>query len=72
MSYNTPFENIGTSKVWDHKEGDNYLVTGVDRNGKKFRFVYDNWPQARGINLWKGYKWLVRNGARYLINRVSN
>jgi hypothetical protein len=72
MAYNTPFENIGTSKVWDHKEGDEYIVTGKDRNGKRFRLVFDNWIAAQSINLWSGHRWLLRNGIRYLISKVSN
>lgn len=66
----TPFEFVGKSKFWNHKEGDKYLVTGVDRSGKRFRLCYTNWVMAQGINLWTGCRWLIRDGKRYLINRV--
>jgi hypothetical protein len=70
MTSNTPFEYAGKTKIWDHKEGDKYLVTGTDRNGKRFRLCYNDWVMARSINLWSGRRWLLRNGKRYLINKV--
>jgi hypothetical protein len=70
MTNNTPFEQTGSTKVWTHQEGDKYLVTGKDRFNKRFRLVYDRWVMAQGINLWSGRRWLVRDGKRYLINKV--
>jgi hypothetical protein len=70
MTKDTPFEFVGKSKFWDQKEGYKYLVTGVDRNGKRFRLCYTNWVMAQGINLWSGRRWLVRDGKRYLINKI--
>jgi len=72
MTKDTPFENIGTSRVWDHIEGDKYLVTGKDRNGKRFRLCYSSWVMASHVNLWSGRRWLLRAGKRYLINKVGN
>ena len=66
----SPFEYAGKTKVWDHKEGDKYLVTGTDRSGKRFRLCYSSWIMAQGINLWSGSKWIVRNNKRHLISRV--
>lgn len=59
-------------KCWTHVQGDKYLITGVDVNGKRFRSVYDNWAFARGINLYRGSRWLLRGGKRFLITRVFN
>jgi len=72
MTKEKPFELVGTTKIWDHKEGDQYIVTGKDRSGRRFRLFYKNWIMADGINLWSGSKWLVRDGKRYLIKKVRN
>ncbi|QDK02071.1 hypothetical protein SEA_GIBBLES_114 [Gordonia phage Gibbles] len=59
------------TKTWKNKEGDTYLVTGVDVNGKRFKpIVCNTWFHASCINLYRGSRWLVRDGKRYLINRV--
>lgn len=58
--------------TWTHQPGDQYVVTGTLTTGQRFRQQYDNWFWARGINLCKGSKWLLRDGKRYLISRVSN
>jgi hypothetical protein len=57
---------------WTPMTGDSYLVTGVDIEGRRFRMTCQTWSHARCINLWCGSKWLVRNGRRHLILRVSN
>lgn len=58
---------------WEHRPGDLYLVTGVPyQGGKRFRRSFGNWRHAEGINLWRGSKWLIRDGKRYLICRVRN
>ena len=59
---------VGTE--WTMQDGDRYLVTGVDRSGKRFGFVYSDWFTARCINLWHGSRWLLRDGKRYLLSRV--
>jgi len=54
------------------KNGVTYEVTGVDRNGKRFKICTDNHIHALGINLWKGTKWLVLpNGKRKILFRES-
>ncbi len=57
---------------WMQERGDKYVVTGTDRHGKRFRITTNNWPHAKGINLWRGTKWLVREGKRHMITRVFN
>jgi len=57
---------------WVVMQGDKYLVTGVDRNGRRFRLCFDSWRQAVGINVWRGTKWLVRGGKRYRIASFYN
>lgn len=53
-------------------EGDTFLVTGVDRNGKRFSRSFKHMTFIYGINLWRGSRWLVRDGKRKLISRVYN
>jgi hypothetical protein len=59
-------------KEWEHKAGDSYVVTGRYPDGRRFRAIIANWCHVAGINLWRGHKWLVRDGKRYLIQSVVN
>lgn len=59
-------------KQWRHQDGDYYLVTGVCTDGKRFTIQRSTWFTASCINLYRGSKWLVRGGKRYLIERVWN
>jgi hypothetical protein len=67
-----PFYEHEGQKSWTHIQGDQYVATGIDRNGKRFRRVSSNWMYISGINTWKGSKWLVRGGKRFLIQRIEN
>lgn len=58
--------------TWIHRPGDRYVVTGVDRNGRRFRQTYGSWLHAYSINLYRGSRWLERPGHRKLISRISN
>lgn len=49
-----------------------YKITGVTRNGKRFRIITDNSTYARGINLWRGTKWELRDGHWRVLVRVWN
>ena len=57
---------------WNHLPDDTYMATGTDRNGKRFKITSNNYDYIRGLNLWKGTKWLVRNGKRHRICTVAN
>lgn len=57
---------------WDSMQGDCYLATGVTRDGKRFRTSSADYRFIRCINLWRGTKWLVRNGKRYKLQSVYN
>lgn len=57
---------------WTHLPGDKYLVTGVTRHGSRVHLTFDSWFWARGINVWHGSRWLVRDGKRKLIQRIIN
>lgn len=57
---------------WNHLPTDQYMATGVDRNNKRVKIVSDNYDYIRGLNLWRGTKWLVRNGKRHRIETVFN
>lgn len=58
--------------AWLSMPGDTYLVVGRTVNGRRFRQVHSSWWWARGINLYNGRKYLVRDGKRYLIASVRN
>jgi len=64
--------NSDATVTWTHQPGDSYIVTGVTRAGKRFRFTTDRWPLASAINAWRGTYWLSRNGRRYRIATVYN
>lgn len=69
----SPFiHNPDSTVTWTHEPGDSYVVTGVDRAGKRFRFTTDRWPIASSINAWRGTYWLVRAGRRYRIQSRHN
>lgn len=60
-------------KHWQHQDGDSYVITGVDKNNRRIKpIVLPTWFFADGYNLWRGSKWLVRDGKRYLIQRIRN
>ena len=57
---------------WNHLPTDKYMATGIDRNNKRFKITSDSYDYIRGINIWRGTKWLLRNGKRYRIQSVTN
>lgn len=58
---------------WLPKEGDSYLVTAIDKYGKRLPSVKcATWAYANMLNVWKGRKYLVRDGKKYLIQEVNN
>lgn len=58
--------------AWTHQRGDQYVVTGVDVRGRRFKQTYGNWWQAEAINIWRGTRWLVRQGRRLRLQTVRN
>jgi hypothetical protein len=68
----SPIIKDGPQKGWTHLDGDQYAVTGIDREGKKFSLLYPDWQTAQSINVWRGTKWLIRDGKRYVIQRIYN
>ena len=69
---NGPIHKQDGKASWKELKGDKYMVTGVDRNGKRFRITTDTWQHARMINVYRGSKWLLRGNRRYLIQSVNN
>lgn len=50
-----------------------YLITGIDRQGRRFNLHTSNRRHALGINLYRGSVWSVdQYGARTLLKRVTN
>ena len=68
----SPFVFKDGTVNWTHEPGDFYLVTGVTPAGGRFKRQTEVWAVAKGINLWRGSRWLVRHGKKYLIQRVTN
>jgi hypothetical protein len=56
-------------RSWETKHGDSYVVTGIDRNHRRFVRHCRSWFEAENIVLWTGSKWLLREGKRYLLAR---
>ena len=69
----SPIEFHEDQAYWNHKEGDLYVCTGVNTRGKRMKPIYTNdWFHASCINLYRGNKWLLRDGKRYRIVSVYN
>lgn len=50
-----------------------FIITGVDKNNKRFRKESNSYEYACMINLWNGSVWaLLDDGKRRLIKRVTN
>jgi len=48
-----------------------YVITGVTRNGKRFKPIYTNCPQH--YNIWRGRIWRLNNdGSRTLVRTINN
>jgi len=48
-----------------------YVITGKDRNNKRFKFTTDNFMHAMGINLFQGSVYEIVGNKRKLIKRVK-
>ena len=51
---------------------DHYVVTGVGRDGKRFKIRTCSFMQMQMVNVWQGSKWKVVDGKRKLLQRVYN
>ena len=50
-----------------------FHVTGINRNGKRFKLVYSSLYMAMSINLYRGSVYgVLDNGTRKLLKRVYN
>ena len=50
-----------------------FIITGTDRQGKRFKIESNSYTYACCINLWNGSVWaLLENGKRKLLKRVIN
>lgn len=50
-----------------------FLVTGIDRNGKRFKIESSSYEYVCMINLWNGSVWAVlENNKRKRLKRVIN
>lgn len=65
-------KNSDGTICWTHLKSDYYVVTGTTRDGKRFRTASVEWKWIAGINLWRGTKWLVRNGKQHKLVSVVN
>lgn len=66
----------GDLKRWEEslRPGDTFHITGIEAppSRKRFKKVTSNVRHALGINLWQGNVWLVRDGKRRSIRKVTN
>lgn len=62
------------SKSFTLQSDDKFLVTGRLRAPPhpRFRLEFTSYWQARGINLWRGTLWLLRDGRRVRLTSVRN
>lgn len=58
-------------RTWKTLDGDMYLVTGFDKHGERITLTTVNWTHASKLKLFRGSKWLLRDGHRYLIERTT-
>jgi hypothetical protein len=73
MPMNSPLSfNTHGQVSWTHQNGDRYAATGTDRDGKRFRIVSQSWAYIACINIWRGSKWLIRNGRKHRISTALN
>lgn len=49
-----------------------YEITGIDRNGNRFKKITDNETHARSHNIWRGTLWKCTNDGRKSIHHWSN
>ena len=68
----SPIEYLNGRSTWVQIAGDEYLATGTDRDGKRFRIKSAQWGHINGINMWRGTKWLLRNGKKHKISTAVN
>lgn len=70
----SPIEFSGPGRAsWEHKAGDQYVITGVGPDGRRLpTLTYSNWTHAAMTNLYRGTKWLLRDGKRYKISEHYN
>ena len=65
--------NPDGTATWIHHKDDLYVATGVDTRGKRFKPIRcKHWHYINGINLYRGTKWLERDGKRYRIQTLWN
>jgi hypothetical protein len=50
----------GSIAAWTHEDGDIYIATGVDRNGRRLRAISSpSWAYIARANLWRGTYWCL-------------
>ena len=69
----SPWGDDGSTDIQQNTGGHTYKVTGLDRDGRRFRIETSNRIHALGINLWCGSVWeFTRENKWRLIKRVYN
>lgn len=58
-------------RTWKQQPGDYYLLTGVTDRGSRYSRT-GPYEFLCGFHPAKGSRWLVRDGKRHLIERISN
>ncbi len=65
-----PIEKRGGRVYWNERAGDQYVITGVEKSGKRFRVTSSSWGYIKSVNACHGTRWLMRNGKKWKIQSV--
>lgn len=47
-----------------------YVITGIDRSGRRFKPIYTDTPWH--YNIWRGTVWKIVNGKRKKVKEIYN
>jgi len=51
----------------------NFIATGVDKNGKRFKIITSSYFHLQCLNLWRGNKWaIMEDNKRVLLSSHWN
>ncbi len=67
------YKLITGQKTVKYPEFSSFAVTGIDRNGRRFKMESENYFYLRSVNVWQGTLWGVRkDGSRKALRKYYN